>query len=465
MQLRAPLGAHAAAHKRMFESPLFLDSLRILAVFLLVLANAFFVAAEFSLVSVRRTRIYELLSQGSVAARWVARAIEDPDSVIAATQLGITLSSLGLGWIGEPAFAHLLEPIVRLVPAAAQPAVSHSISAGLAFGIITFLHVVVGELAPKSIALQNPESTSLAVARPTLWSEALFKPAIWVLNGTGNWLLRTIGIDPASGHELLHSVEELKMIVAASAQGGVVQDEEEEMLRAVFDFGDTLVRQVMVPRTEVVAIPATATLGEIMDLAAEHPYTKIPVFGESLDDVVGVIHIKDVLRSLQQERNGRRAADFMREAIFVPETARVSSLLERFRDRRQHIAIVLDEYGGTAGVVTLEDLLEEIVGEVSDPFDSEPDIVPLSDGSSLIDGLTLIEEINEHFNLGLEDPNYDTIAGFVLGRLGRMARVGDSVIVDGAQLRVEAMDGHRIDRVSLTIPPSSPPKTAATAAN
>lgn len=253
------------------------------------------------------------------------------------------------------------------------------------------------------------------------------------------------------------------MIVAASAEGGVVQDEEEEMLRAVFDFGDTLVRQVMVPRTEVVALPATATLSEIMDLAAEHPYTKIPVFAESLDDVVGVIHIKDVLRALQQESNGRRAANFMREAIFVPETARVSSLLERFRDRRQHIAIVLDEYGGTAGVVTLEDLLEEIVGEVSDPFDSEPDIVPLSDGSSLIDGLTLIEEINEHFDLVLEDPNYDTIAGFVLGRLGRMANVGDSVIVEGAQLRVEAMDGHRIDRVSLTMPSAPSPKSPAAA--
>lgn len=441
----------------MLESPLFLDALRILAVIVLVLANGFFVAAEFSLVSVRRTRIYELVTQGNVAARWVARAIEDPDSVIAATQLGITLSSLGLGWLGEPAFAHLLEPLINLIPAAAQSTVSHSISAALAFTIITFLHVVVGELAPKSIALQDPETTSLAVARPTLWSETLFKPAIWVLNGTGNWLLRTVGVDPASGHELLHSVEELKMIVAASAEGGVVQNEEKEMLRAVFDFGETLVRQVMVPRTEVVAIPADAPLDEIMELAAEHPYTKMPVFHESLDNVVGVIHIKDVLRALQKERNGRRAADFMREAIFIPETGRVGSLLERFRNLRQHIAIVMDEYGGTAGVVTLEDLLEEIVGEVSDPFDSEPDIVPRSDGSSLIDGLTLIEEINEHFDLVLDDPNYDTIAGFVLGKLGRMARVGDAVTVDGAQLRVEAMDGHRIDRVALTVLPDNGP--------
>lgn len=435
----------------MIESPLLLDALRIVAVIVLVLANGFFVAAEFSLVSVRRTRIYELASQGNVAAHWVARAIEDPDSVIAATQLGITLSSLGLGWLGEPAFAHLLQPLIDLVPTPAQSTVSHSVSAGLAFVLITFLHVVVGELAPKSIALQNPETTSLAVARPTLWSEWIFKPAIWVLNNTGNWLLRMVGVDPASGHELLHSVEELKMIVSASAEGGVVEDEEEEMLRAVFDFGDTLVRQVMVPRTEVIAMPADATLEEIMELAAEHPYTKIPVFEESLDDVAGVIHIKDVLRALQRESNGRRAKDFMREAIFIPETARVSSLLQRFRDRKQHIAIVMDEYGGTAGVVTLEDLLEEIVGEVSDPFDSEPDIVPLSDGSSLVDGLTLIEEINEHFELGLEDPDYDTIAGFVLGRLGRMARVGDAVSVDGARIRVEAMDGHRIDRVSMTV--------------
>ena len=236
------------------DSTLSLDLLKLALVVLLVLANGFFVAAEFSLVSVRQTRIAELVAQGDVSAAAVQKAIKNPDRVIAATQLGITLASLGLGWIGEPALAHIIYPIVELFPADIRPEVSHSLSAGLAFAIITFLHVVVGELAPKSIALQNPERTSLIVARPTLWSEWIFKPAIWVLNGAGNALLRLIGIKPATGHELLHSVEELKMLVSASAAGGVVEPQEREMLHAIFDFGDLLVRQVMIPRTEIVAV-------------------------------------------------------------------------------------------------------------------------------------------------------------------------------------------------------------------
>lgn len=431
------------------------DVLKLVGVAALVLANAFFVAAEFALVSVRRTRIYELLEQGNAAARWVARAVEDPDKVIAATQLGITLSSLGLGWMGEPALAQLLEPVIVIFPIAWQSGVAHSLSAGIAFSVITFLHVVVGELAPKSIALQNPERTSLFVARPTLWTEALFKPIIWILNGAGNLLLRILGVTPASGRQMVHSVEELKMLVTASAVEGVVEGGEEEILHAVFDFGDTLVRQVMIPRTEMVAVPADASLHDLVETAVGHPYTKLPVFEGSQDHVIGVVHLKDVVERLHRG-DGRdlTSRDLMREALFVPETARIITLLERFRLRHQHIAIVLDEYGGTAGVVTLEDVLEEIVGEVSDRIDEVPDIQLREDGTTLVDGLTLIDEINEHLGLHLADPNYDTIAGFVLGRLGRMAHVGDRVTVDGIQLRVEAMDGRRIDRISLTLPPA-----------
>lgn len=434
------------------------DLIRLLGVVILVLANGFFVAAEFSLVSVRRTRILELQRQGHAGARWVAHAISDPDKVIAATQLGITISSLGLGWIGEPALAHLLQPVVNLFPNALRSDVSHTLSAGVAFALITFLHVVVGELAPKSIALQNPEQTSMIVAQPTLWTERLFKPAIWILNGAGNGLLRLVGVAPASGHEMVHSVEELKMLVSASAVGGVVEDQEEEILHAVFDFGDMLVRQVMIPRTEMIAVPADAGLDEIIQIAVTYPYTKLPVFEDGPDQVIGIVHLKDVLSHMQADRmTNVQARDLMREAIFVPETARVITLLERFRQRHQHIAMVLDEYGGTAGVVTLEDLLEEIVGEVGDQFDREPDIQIMQDGSSLIDGLTLIEEVNERFGLSLQDPHYDTIAGYMLGRLGRMAGLGDKIEVDGHSLRVEAMDGQRIARVSLR-PPSANPR-------
>lgn len=429
---------------------LLFDLLRLVAVMLLVLANAFFVAAEFALVGVRRTRIAELVAKGNVSARSVERAIADPDRFIAATQLGITLASLGLGWIGEPALSHLIEPLINLFPTSIETEVSHSLSAGLAFALITFLHVVIGELAPKSVALQNPERTSLLVARPTLWVEWIFRPAIWVLNGAGNALLRLFKIRPASGHELVHSVEELKMLVSASAGSGVVEDEAEEMLRAVFDFGETLVRLVMIPRTEMIAVPADSTLEEALQVAIEHQYTKLPVYGEDLDQVLGVLNLKDLLNAMNGERKDTKTArDLMREAIFIPETARVGALLKLFRVRQRHIAIVLDEYGGTAGLVTLADLLEEIVGEVGDPFDQEPEVLPLPDGSSLVDGLMPIDDFNERFNLNLQDPYYDTIAGFILGRLGRLAKVGDTIIVEGVKLHVEAMDGLRIARISL----------------
>jgi CBS domain containing-hemolysin-like protein len=429
-----------------------LDIFGLIAVVFLVLLNSFFVAAEFSLVSVRQTRIAELVARGDISAAAVQKALENPDRVIAATQLGITLASLGLGWIGEPALSHLLEPIVDWLPINIQPGVARSISAGFAFVFITFLHVVVGELAPKSIALQNPERTSLMVARPTLWSERIFKPAIWLLNGTGNALLKLVGVQPAAGHELVHSVAELKMLVTASSEGGLIRPPEREMLHAVFDFGELLVRQVMIPRTEIIAVEADIPLEEIIPLISESTYTKFPVYDDDLDTILGIVHVKDILGAMREpswERNTARS--LVREPIFVPETLSVSGLLRQFRDNRQHIAIVLDEFGGTAGLVTLEDLLEEIVGEVSDPFDKfTPDIQTLPDGSHLIDGLTLIEDVNRHLGLNLNDPNYDTIAGYLLGRLNRMPKVKDTIEAGDLRIQVEAMDGMRISRVKVS---------------
>jgi CBS domain containing-hemolysin-like protein len=434
------------------DSTIVPDLLRLGAVALLVLANAFFVAAEFSLVSVRRTRIAELVEQGNLSAKAVQKAMQNPDRVIAATQLGITLASLGLGWLGEPALAHLLEPIISLFPRAVQSGISHSLSAAIAFILITFLHVVIGELTPKSIALQNPERTSLFVATPTMWTEWIFKPFIWLMNGAGNALLRLIGIKPASGHELVHSVEELRMLVTASTEGGVVEADESEMLHAVFDFGEMIARQVMIPRTEIVATESGATLQEIIALGGQSSFTKFPVYEENLDQIIGVVYIKDLLGVLEDPESEKRTArDLMRPAIHVPETMPVNALLRQFRLNRQHIAIVLDEYGGTAGVVTLEDLLEEIVGEVRDPFDTTaPEIQVRPDGSAIIEGLTLIEAVNDELNLDLQDPYSDTIAGYVLGKLGRIPHEGDVVDGYGVRLRVEAMDGLRIARLSLT---------------
>jgi CBS domain containing-hemolysin-like protein len=441
------------------ESSIGIDLLRILIVFLLVIANGFFVAAEFALISVRRTRVAELVAQGNLSALWVQKALENPDRVIAATQLGITLASLGLGWVGEPAFAHLLQPVVQRFPVSIQTELSHSIAAGVAFAMITFLHVVVGELAPKSIALQNPENTALIVARPTIWTEWIFKPVIWLLNGTGNSILKLVGVKPATGHELVHSVEELKMLVTASTEGGVVKTEESEMLHAIFDFGELLVRHVMIPRTEIMGFEADLTLRESIEIATNSTFTKFPVYDDDLDNIIGVVHIKDLLRAqLDPEHNKCLARSLVREALFIPETVHVRSVLQMFRARRQHIAIVMDEFGGTAGLVTLEDLMEEIVGEVSDPFDTiQPEIQLHPNGSATIEGLALIEEVNEALGLDLDDPNYDTIAGYLMGKLGRIPEIGDEIETDDIRLKVKSMDGMRIERLVLTRIGNQPP--------
>ena len=432
------------------ESTVVDNLLKLVAVILLVLVNGFFVAAEFALVSVRGTRIKELVAQGNSAAKWAAKALEHPDQVIAATQLGITLASLGLGWIGEPALSHLLEPLIDMLPVNIQDGASHSISVGVAFSIITFLHVVAGELMPKSIALQNPEATSLWVARPTLWTEWLFKPFIWALNGTGNSLLKMIGVNPAEGHELAHSVEELKMIVTASAEKGVMESDEQEMLHAIFDFGELLVRRVMIPRTEISAFEADICLEEAIDIAVHSSFTKFPIYDDDLDNIIGIVHIKDLLRAQQAADSADcKIRSLAREAYFVPESVPVRTVLQQFRAQRRHIAIVMDEFGGTEGLVTLEDLMEEIVGEVSDPFDNEqPEVQMRPDGSVVLDGLLSIEEVNKELDLYLQDENYDTIAGFVFGQLNRIPEIGDVVEVDGVRLRVEEMDGRRIARLA-----------------
>ncbi|MFQ6014172.1 MAG: hemolysin family protein [Anaerolineae bacterium] len=425
--------------------------LKMAAVVALVFANAFFVAAEFALVSVRRTKIEQLIREGNAPAKAVRHVINDPDRFIAATQLGITIASLGLGWIGEPALAHFIEPLLQALPQNWIAPTAHVVAAGaIAFTIITFLHVVLGELAPKSVALQYPVKTSLLVARPTALFENLFRPVIWLLNGTGNLLLRTVGLSRPRGHQLVHSVEELMMLVRTSREGGVLEAAEQEMLYNVFRFSDIPARQVMVPRTEMVCLSADASPNEVIDLAARHPYSKFPVYEQDLDNIIGIVHTRELLRFLQSGRYESSIRGLMHKPFIVPESIRVGDLLAQLKQRRIHMAILMDEFGGTAGLVTLEDLVEEIMGDVQDQFDTaEPEIQVLPDGSAILSGLVAIEEINEHFDLKLKDPNYDTIAGFVLGQLGRMATVGDEVETQGVRLRVEALDGLRIARLSL----------------
>ncbi|HEX9014075.1 MAG TPA: hemolysin family protein, partial [Anaerolineaceae bacterium] len=431
----------------------------ILLVLLLVALNAFFVSVEFAAVTSRRSRIEMLAGSGNRAARIVKTWLENPaarDRLIAASQLGITIVSLALGAVGENTFQVLLQPlfqnlnlpgsyqvISRLLPA--LPLV-------LALIIVTSLHVVMGEQVPKVATLQDPERVALLAARPMQIFSTIFKWFISLLDWTTRQVLGWAGIEMMGEHTLMYSVEEIKHILSESEEGGVIETPEREMLDAIFDMGDLLARQVMVPRTEIVAVEANTPLPEIIGLISKSTYTKFPVYEENLDQILGIVHVKDLLQAMQSEDcKTCTARSLAREPIYVPETTPVSSLLQKFRTNRQHIAIVLDEYGGTAGLVTLEDLLEEIVGEVSDPFDvTKPEFQTLPDGAILVDGLTLIEEVNDQLGLHLQDPNYDTIAGYMLGRLGRIPRPKDAVDGEGIRLQVESMDGMRIARLRLT---------------
>jgi CBS domain containing-hemolysin-like protein len=419
----------------------------------LVAMNGFFVVAEFALVSVRRSRIEELVAQGNSRARVVRRAIEDPDRFIAATQLGITLASLGLGWIGEPAFADLIRPALSAIPGPWDEVLIHSISVGLAFALITFLHVVLGELAPKSVALQNPERASLLVARPIVWTENVFRPAIWLLNGAGNGLLRLFGLHRATGHQQVHSLEELKYLMRESQEGGVLEAGQEEMLQRVFQFGDRQVSEVMVPRNEVVGIEENATIQDLLKLFAEASHARFPVFHQDLDEIVGIVQIKDVLLALAGDpaRAAGPLTALVRPTLFVPETVEVADLLARMRAKQSQMAIVLDEYGGTAGIVTMEGLVEEIVGQISDELvvEEEP-VVRLDESTVEIDAQLRVDEANEELDLDLpQGEDYETVAGLLLYRLQHIPVPGEELPVGDLVLRVTEMQGHRIEKVQI----------------
>ncbi len=426
----------------------------LLSILGLVLLNGFFVAAEFALVSVRRTRVEEMVGLGVRGAMNVRRAIQDPDRFIAATQLGITLASLGLGWVGEPALDHLIDPLLQLLPLPEpwHETTAHTLSAALAFMFITFLHVVIGELAPKSIALQRPEKTALVVAGPTLWAQFLFRPGIWLLNGAGNLMLKALGFRPVAGHEMVHSVEEIRMLVATSTSHGLLEESEHDMVDAIFDLRELMVRQVMVPRTEMVTIPAVATLRQMLQIQKEYPHTKLPVYEQDMDHIVGIIYLRDIVDELARGHLDKPVRPFMRPAIYLPETTRIKSALAAFREGRQHVAIVLDEYGGTAGLITLEDILEEIAGEIPDQFDQEqPEISRQPDGSWIVSGLAQLQDVNEALGIQLNDENYDTIGGYVMGKLERIPAKGDEITSDGALFRVMQVDGMRIDRLMIQV--------------
>lgn len=432
------------------DSTLLDISIRLLVVLVLVAANGFFVAAEFSLVSVRRTRIDELVSEGDRRARVVKRSLADLDSYIAATQLGITISSIGLGWVGEPALARLLDPALEgLMPNGLAFVTTHTLAFLIAFSVITVLHIVFGELAPKTIALQRSEPTSLWVAAPLELFLRIFRPFILGLNTLGRLVVQGIGLQDTSGHALVHTEAELRMLVTASAEGGHLEQSEEEMIHRVFHFADLTAHQVMVPRTEIIGVPTDVTLEELRELIDREGRARLPVYDQTLDDIVGVVHVKDVFRALNRADDGpfdvRRIT---REALTIPESITINELLAMMKARRTHIGIVIDEYGGTAGLVTMEDILEAIVGPVQDEFERpETDIELLNGSCARVNGLVLIPELNRELDVAIDDPNFDTVGGFVFGQIGRKPELGDEVTVGSLFFRVEALDGLRIARL------------------
>jgi putative hemolysin len=414
--------------------------LKIVAVLLLVAGNAFFVAAEYALVTARRSRLVELAHDGNRRARMALRIMDDPVRFIGTVQLGITAFSIALGAVGEPVLEHFFDPVIAT-----------TIAFILAFSLVTYLHVTLGELVPKAVALTNNEATALWVALPVEAVYVVTYPLVWFLQQSANAFTRLFGIEPAPAGVVAHTEEDIRHIVAAAEDTGVIEEAEEEMVYKIFDFADKEVHEVMVPRPEVVALSIDLPPQECLAAVIDSPYTRYPVYRGSLDEIVGVLHVRDLFSSLYAD--GIHNVDIqslVRPAFMVPETKDLAAMLAEFRRANQHLAVVVDEYGSFEGIVTLEDLLEEIVGEIEDEYDLPDESVERVDDARIrIDGTFPIDDFNEQFGQELPQDDYHTVAGFVFGALGRAAESGDEVLHDGLRFHVLDVDGPRIERLEV----------------
>jgi putative hemolysin len=413
----------------------------LIAVGVLILLNAFFVAAEYGLVTARRTRIIELQHAGDRRARDVLRITGDPPRFIAAMQLGVTLTSLGIGALGEQALANAFEAWLATALAVA-----------IAYLILTYLHVVIGELVPKGVALGHSEGTALAVSAPVRVFFTLFRPLIWVLEWSTEVVLHWLGLQPPGADDDVLSEAELRMLVSQSTQHGEIEQQEQEMLYKVFDFADKEAADVMVPRPEVVALSIDLPPEQCLEAVMDAPFTRYPVYRGTLDDIVGILHVRDLFHAMRERGMAEvKIEDIVRPAHIVPETKDLAALLTEFRRTNQHMSIVVDEYGEMEGIVTLEDLLEEIVGEIEDEYDLPDESIEQVDEDTIkIDGTFPIDDFNERFRADLPGEDYHTVAGFVFGLLGRAPEVGDDVSHDGMRFDVIEVDGSRIEKLAVT---------------
>ena len=431
-----------------------IDLFYVLVALALVALNAFFVATEFAIVKVRGTRIEELVSDGVARASATKDVIENLNPYLSACQLGITLASLGLGWVGEPAFAHLIEPLFGFLGGNSWVA-AHTLAVVIAFVLITLLHVVLGELVPKALAIDYPERTALWVAWPIRLFYRMFYPFIWSMNELSMVIIRIMGLQPKEDEARVHTGEEIRLIFARSLHGGVLSEEHARLLSRALDFPDHTVRQIVVPRSEIVFLDVNRPYAEILKIARESGHTRYPLCDGDLDRVLGILHIKDVFVHSDATTGVADLRALAREPLLVPETLPLEQLLNLFRRERRHMAIVLDEYGGTTGMATIEDVIEEITGEIQDEFDTEePKVQRMAGGRMSVDATLPVDEIEKRLDIAspLDDENVDTLGGLVFTRLGRIPRVGDVVRIGDRDVEVERIEGRRILRL-LVHPP------------
>jgi len=413
----------------------------IIAVLGLVALNAFFVASEFALVAARRSRIDTMTAKGDRSARTVQAALQHLDRYIAATQLGVTIASLSLGWIGEPALARLFDTLFRATGMNPSPTATHVAAVPVSFFLLIFLHIVLGELAPKSIALASPEKTARAIARPLIVFARFMSPFTWIFNGAASAILRVFGVEQASDEEG-HSPEEIRFMVMQAHARGTLDESDRAMLAGVLDFHEKKARDVMRPRTEVVALDVESTEQEVWEVLRRERYSRYPVYRESLDDVIGVFLAKDLwLHSGDAPFN---LADFVREPMYVPDSRPAERVLDDLRKTRAHMAVVLDEYGGTAGIVTMEDLVEEVVGEIADEYDFASRESIVTDGVLELAGSLSLIDVRSDYRVQIPEGDWTTLGGYAFAKLGRLPRMGDRIPIPGGEMEVVAMDGRRI---------------------
>lgn len=433
-------------------SPIYGYLLKFIFVLILIFFNAFFVVSEFAIVKIRRTKLEEMIKNGNKRAAIALKVTEHLDSYLSAIQLGITLASLGLGWIGEPAVAHLFEDLFGEI-FTENPILLHSVSIAVAFGLITLLHVVLGELIPKSLAIQKTETFVLMIAYPLYMFKRIFYPFIWVLDTMTIKILHLMGVEPASEHDAAHSEEEIKLIVNASQRGGVIDDTERDIIQNAIDFSEICAHEVMVPRQDMQCLFLNDTFDKVMSQVKRSKHTRYPLCDKDRDNVVGMIHIRDLLEHCEEKLEKGRLNKIARQILFVPENQSISEVLHLMMRKRTHIAIVVDEYGGTAGLLSMEDILEELVGNILDEHDvaGVEEIHKVDEKVCEFDGKVLIEDAYECMGLPQRECDETTIGGYVFTLIGRAPKVGDKVEDDLCVYEVISAGRMRVKRVKVVV--------------